>query len=89
MNIYEFRIYIVDATMSSTRAVQELEALLEHRFKNQYSLKVIDVLTEPELAEADKVLATPTVVKVTPPPERRIIGNLSIHEKVLVGLGLV
>jgi circadian clock protein KaiB len=86
--MYELKLYIVDATRSSTRAIQELEALLEDRFEGQYSLVAIDVLTNPGLVEADKVLATPTVIKVAPGPETRIIGGLSDHEKVLAGLGL-
>jgi len=86
--MYQIRLYIVDATKSSTKAVQELEALLEDKLKGQYSLKIIDVLTEPELAEADKILATPTVIKTAPAPETRIIGDLSDSEKVLAGLGL-
>jgi circadian clock protein KaiB len=86
--MYELKLYIVDATRSSTRAIQELEALLEDKFKGQYSLEIIDVLTNPGLAEADRVLATPTVIKLAPGPETRIIGGLSDHEKVLAGLGL-
>ncbi len=86
--MYELKLYIVDATRSSTRAIQELEALLEDRFEGQYSLEIIDVLTNPELAEAAKILATPTVIKVAPGPETRIIGGLSDHGKVLAGLGL-
>ena len=86
--MYKLKLYIVDATRSATKAIQELKALLEDRFKGQYSLVTIDVLTNPGLAEADKVLATPTVIKVAPGPETRIIGGLSDHEKVLDGLGL-
>jgi circadian clock protein KaiB len=86
--MYEFKIYVVDATAGSLQAVRELKALLEHRYKNRYFLKVIDVLKEPEIAEADRVLATPTVIKVTPRPEKRIVGSLSAHEKVVAGLWL-
>jgi circadian clock protein KaiB len=86
--MYELKLYVVDATRSSTRAIQELEALLEGKFKGQYSLEIIDMLTNPGLAEADKVLATPTVIKIAPGPEARIVGGLSDHEKVLAGLGL-
>lgn len=86
--MYQFRLYVVDATNSSIRAIQELEALLEDRFKGQYSLKIIDLLTDPGTAEADKVLATPTVIKTAPEPESRIVGGLSDWEKVVAGLGL-
>lgn len=54
-----------------------------------YALKVIDVLKNPQLAEEDKILATPTLSKILPPPVRRIIGDLSDREKVLIGLDLL
>jgi len=54
----------------------------------QYSLRIVDVLENPQLAVDAKILATPTLVKTVPPPERRIIGDLSDREKVLLGLGL-
>ncbi len=87
-SMYQLRLHIVDTTRSSTQAIQELEALLEDKFKGQYSLEIIDVLTNPGLAEVDKVLATPTVIKLAPGPKTRIVGGLSDHEKVLDGLGL-
>ena len=87
--MYQLRLYIVDATKSSTRAVQELEALLESKFKGQYSLEIIDVLQKPDRAVSDRVLVTPTVVKTAPGTERRIVGSLSDSEKVLAGLDLV
>jgi circadian clock protein KaiB len=87
-SMYQLRLHIVDTTRNSTQAIQELEALLEAKFKGQYSLEIIDVLTNPELAEVDKVLATPTVIKLAPGPKTRIVGGLSDHEKVLDGLGL-
>jgi circadian clock protein KaiB len=54
-----------------------------------YALKVIDVLKNPQLAEEDKILATPTLSKILPPPVRRIIGDLSDRERVLIGLDLL
>ena len=82
------KIYVVENSNSSTKAIQDLETLLKERFSGQYFLKVIDVLSEPKLAEVDRILATPTVVKTFPEPERRIVGSLGDHEKVLAGLGL-
>ena len=84
----QLRIYVVDANKSSTKAIEDLETLLEDKFSGQYSLEIIDVLDEPERAEIDRILATPTVIKVTPGTERRIVGSLGDHEKVLAGLGL-
>jgi circadian clock protein KaiB len=62
---------------------------LEKDFQGVYALKVIDVLKNPQLAEEDKILATPTLSKVLPPPVRKIIGDLSDREKVLIGLDLL
>lgn len=66
-----------------------LKDILEQEFQGVYALKVIDVLKNPQLAEEDKILATPTLSKVLPPPVRKIIGDLSDREKVLVGLDLL
>ncbi len=66
-----------------------LRNILETDFKGVYALKVIDVLKNPQLAEEDKILATPTLSKILPPPVRRIIGDLSDREKVLIGLDLL
>ncbi len=62
---------------------------IEEEFQGVYALKVIDVLKNPQLAEEDKILATPTLAKVLPPPVRKIIGDLSDREKVLIGLDLL
>lgn len=66
-----------------------LNTILEEEFQGVYALKVIDVLKNPQLAEEDKILATPTLSKVLPPPVRKIIGDLSDREKVLIGLDLL
>ena len=66
-----------------------LHNILEQDFNGIYALKVIDVMQNPQLAEEDKILATPTLAKVLPPPVRRIIGDLSDRERVLVGLDLL
>lgn len=66
-----------------------LKDILEQDFKGVYVLKLIDVLKSPHLAEEDKILATPTLARVLPPPVRKIIGDLSDREKVLIGLDLL
>ena len=71
------------------RALKTLREILEHEFRGVYALKVIDVLKNPQLAEEDKILATPTLAKILPPPVRRIIGDLSDRERVLIGLDLL
>ena len=66
-----------------------LSQILEKEFQGVYALKVIDVLKNPQLAEEDRILATPTLAKVLPPPVRKIIGDLSDREKVLIGLDIL
>jgi len=86
--MYEFRLYVVGGSRSSSKAVGDLESLLKDSFESQYSLKVIDILENPERAKDDKVFATPTVVKVLPPPVRKIVGDFSDRERILIALDL-
>ncbi|URR34340.1 circadian clock protein KaiB [Thermosynechococcus sp. HN-54] len=86
---YVLKLYVAGNTANSVRALKTLNNILEKEFKGVYALKVIDVLKNPQLAEEDKILATPTLAKVLPPPVRRIIGDLSNREKVLIGLDLL
>ena len=86
---YVLKLYVAGKTPNSMIALKTLKNILEKEFKGVYALKVIDVLKNPQLAEEDKILATPTLSKVLPPPVRRIIGDLSDREKVLIGLDLL
>lgn len=86
---YVLKLYVAGNTPNSIRALKTLNAILEEEFKGVYALKVIDVLKNPQLAEEDKILATPTLAKILPPPVRKIIGDLSDREKVLIGLDLL
>lgn len=85
---YVLKLYITGKTMRSDRAIANLKEICEHELRKRYRLEVIDVLESPDLAEQDKILATPTLIKDLPPPIRRIIGDLSDKEKVLLGLDL-
>jgi len=85
---YILKLYITGQTVNSEKAITNLKAVLDTQPKGLCSLEVVDVLKRPQLAEEDKILATPTVMKVSPPPARKIIGDLSDKEKVLSGLGL-
>jgi circadian clock protein KaiB len=69
-------------------AIANLRRICEQELGGQYQLEIIDVLEHPDLAEEDKVLATPTLIKQLPPPLRKVIGDLSDKEKVLLGLEL-
>ena len=73
---------------NSQKAISNLESILNNELKGLYKLKIIDVLKHPKLAEEDKILATPALAKILPQPVRRIIGDLSEREKVLLGLDL-
>ncbi len=86
---YILKLYVAGNTPNSIRALKTLNNILEEEFQGVYSLKVIDVLKNPQLAEEDKILATPTLAKILPPPVRKIIGDLSDRERVLIGLDLL
>ena len=86
---YILKLYVAGNTPNSMRALKTLRDILENEFRGVYALKVIDVLKNPQLAEEHKILATPTLAKILPPPVRRIIGDLSDRERVLIGLDLL
>jgi circadian clock protein KaiB len=85
---YMLKLYITGQTQRSERAILNLRRICEKEMKGQYELSIIDVLERPQLAEDEKILATPTLVRTLPPPLRRIIGDLSDTEKVLLGLDI-
>jgi circadian clock protein KaiB len=88
MDRFALRLYITGNTPKSERAIANLKAICEKDLQGLYELQIIDVLESPQLAENDKILATPTLIKDLPPPLKRIIGDLSNPEKVLLGLDL-
>ena len=84
------RLYVTGSTPNSERALANLREIIKENFSGvKYKLEVIDVLEHPQLAEDEKILATPVLVKRLPPPIRRIIGDLSDRNKVILGLDLV
>jgi circadian clock protein KaiB len=89
MSTYLLKLYVTGQTPRSRRAIENLRRICEEELRGQYEMHVIDVLERPQLAEDEKILATPTVVKELPMPIRRIIGDLSDAEKVLLGLDLL
>jgi circadian clock protein KaiB len=82
------KLYVTGQTANSAKAIENLKDVLKNGLSDLYKLKVIDIVENPQLAEEDKILATPALVKVLPPPVRKIIGDLSDKEKVLLGLDL-
>jgi circadian clock protein KaiB len=85
---FKLRLFITGRTPQSQRAINNLRAICETDIQGAYEVEVIDVLEHPALAEHDKILATPTLVKRLPEPIRKIIGDLSDREKVLLGLNV-
>lgn len=85
---YELRLYVAGKTSRSELALANLKKYCEEYVKDRYSIEVIDLLANPQLAEGDQILAVPTLVRRVPVPIRKIIGDLSNEEKVLVGLDL-
>ncbi len=88
MNKCKLRLYVTGKTPKSERAIANLKEICEKEMEGLYELQVIDVLESPQLAENEKILATPTLIKDLPPPLKRIIGDLSNSERVLLGLDL-
>ena len=88
MATYHFKLYIVGQTLRSQNAIANIQHICREQLGGNYHLAIIDILEQPQMAEQDKILATPTLVKEQPLPIRRVIGDLSEPEKVLLGLGL-
>jgi len=84
----ELRLYIAGNTPKSVAALENLKRYCEEHLANRYVLEVIDLLQQPQLAAGDQILAIPTLVRKVPIPVRKIIGDLSNEEKVLVGLDI-
>lgn len=85
---YFLKLYVTGQTPQAQRAISNLKHICEEELAGMYEMIVIDVLERPQLAEDEKILATPTLIKALPLPLRRIIGDLSDKEKVLLGLDL-
>jgi circadian clock protein KaiB len=85
---WQLRLYIAGNTPKSAAALSNLKKYCELHLGNRYELEVIDLLVNPQLAAGDQILAIPTLVRKMPVPVRKIIGDLSNEEKVLVGLDL-
>lgn len=87
-DMWELRLYVAGQTPNSVRAFANLKRICEEHLKGKYSIEVIDLLKTPQLAAGDQILAIPTLVRKLPEPLKKIIGNLSNTERVLVGLDL-
>ena len=87
-DFFELRLYVAGQTPKSIDAFANLKKVCEENLKGKYSIEVIDLLKNPQLAKGDQILAIPTLVRKLPQPIKKIIGNLSNTERVLVGLDI-
>jgi circadian clock protein KaiB len=88
-NTILLRLFVTGNTQRTDLAVRNIKQICEEQMHSKYHLEVIDVLERPQLAEDEKILATPTLIKQLPPPLRRIFGDLSDKNKVLMGLDVI
>jgi circadian clock protein KaiB len=86
---YILRLYVTGMTPRSARAVRNLRAICDEYLEGRYDLEVIDIYQQPILAKGEQIIAAPTLIKKLPLPMRRIIGDMSNRDRVLLGLDLV
>lgn len=85
---WQLLLYIAGQTPKSIKALSNIKKYAEEHLEGKYSIEIIDLLVSPQLAEGDQILAVPTLVRRFPEPIRKIIGDLSNEERVLVGLNI-
>ncbi len=85
---YVLRLYITGTTPQSLRAIENVRKICEQHLDGYYRLDIVDLYQQPELAQGEQIVAAPTLVKQLPLPVRRVLGDMSKTERVLVGLGL-
>jgi circadian clock protein KaiB len=88
MNKFLLKLYVTGDTPRAERAIANLRQICEQELPGQYELIIVDVLENPQQAEEEKIMVTPTLVRELPPPRRRIIGDLTDTARVLLGLNL-
>jgi len=85
---YVLRLYVTGTTPQSVRAIANIKKLCEIHLKGRYELDVVDLYQQPQLAQGEQIIAAPTLIRKLPLPQRRIIGDMSMSERVLAGLDL-
>ncbi len=85
---WELRLYVAGETQKSRTAIENLNRICEEHLKGRYHIEVVDLTKNPQLAAGEQIFAVPTLVRKLPEPIRKIIGDLSAEEKVLVGLDI-
>lgn len=86
--MWELRLYVAGLTPNSLTAFENLKNICQEHLEGRYRIEVIDLVANPQLAKGDQIIAVPTLIRNLPTPVKKIIGNLSNTEKVLVGLDL-
>jgi circadian clock protein KaiB len=87
-DVYILRLYVAGQTKKSLAAFANLKKICEEHLQGRYRIEIVDLFEHPQLAKGDQILAIPTLVRQLPPPLKKIIGDLSNTEKVLVGLDI-
>jgi len=85
---WELRLYVAGMTPAAARALSNLKKICEEHLEGRFALEVVDLLEHPSLAEGEQIFAVPTLVRKLPPPLRKIVGDFTKTEKVLVGLDI-
>lgn len=85
---YLLRLFVSGMTPKSIHAIDNLKKICEEQLHGRYDLEIVDISQQPEIVKKDEIIATPTLIKELPKPIRRIIGDLSNKERILIGLNL-
>lgn len=85
---YLLRLYVTGATARSRRAIESIKRICEERLRGRYRLEVVDVYQQPALAKGDQIVAVPTLIRYLPPPLRRLIGDMTDTDRIVLGLDL-
>ncbi len=85
---WDLRIYVAGETPKMREAIKNLEIICDEHLKGRFSIEIVDLMKNPQLAAGEQILAIPTVIRKLPEPVKRLIGDLSIKEKVIVGLDI-
>ncbi len=85
---YVLRLYVTGLTPRSTKAIQNIRKICEENLKGRYELEIVDIYQQPEFAKNEQIIAAPTLIKKLPLPLRKLIGDMSDKERILVGLDL-
>jgi len=85
---YLLKLYVTGMTPRSQRAIENIRAICDEHLNGRYSLEIVDIYQHPNLAEGEQIIAAPTLIKYLPEPLRRIVGDLSHTDRVLLGLDL-